>query len=214
MSPALKSHSTNTMRIRSRAPRTAPETRRRQLLDTAEGILEAEGSDALKMDMLAKAAGVTRPVVYEHFSNRDDLIVALIERHAERLREGEKFRLAEASSVEDVLRSATRAYLSNAVAHGPAMRALVSGERMSPAIEQARRRLWDRGASHWSEIYRTEFQLRRMDARALAVSHLAGLSALAGLCIDGILSVNRAVDLHVTSSLGALMHISTGRVSE
>ena len=63
---------------RVRAPRTQPQERRRQLLDIAESLLEGSGSDALRMDTLASAAGVTRPVVYSHFDNRDALIIALL----------------------------------------------------------------------------------------------------------------------------------------
>ena len=61
---------TATTSRRTRALRTDPRERRRQLLDTAEQLLAAGGSDALRMDAVARAAGVTRPVVYEHFGDQ------------------------------------------------------------------------------------------------------------------------------------------------
>jgi len=193
---------------RCRAPRTGAEDRRRQLLDTAEALLATGGSDALRMDHVARAAGVTRPVVYGHFTNRDGLVVALLERHSQRLSEHEALATVGATSFDEYLRNATRAYLSAAFVHGPALRALVAGEHLSPAIESARSRIWGKAASTWAKRYRTHYDLSATDANALAVSHLAALSALAGSCIDGRLEPGRAVDLHVTSTLAALDAIS------
>ena len=209
MSPAAASTRKRGQVSRQRAPRTTPEVRRELLLDVAESILAAQGSDALRMDNLARTAGVTRPVVYEHFSNRDDLIVAFLERHGRRLSEGESRTLAVDASFPDFLIAATRAYLETALTHGPAMRALVSGERMSPAIERARRRVWNQGSSRWAHLYSGHFGLQPDVAQALAVSHLAGLSSLAGLCIEGTLGIETAIELHTVSALGSLRAVST-----
>lgn len=192
---------------RSRAPRTQPEERRAQILDVAEALLETGGSDALRMDSVARAAGVTRPVVYDHFENRDGLIIALLERHERRINFSEGDDDQPATSFSAVLLEATRAYLETSVEHGAAMRALVSGVHLSPTIEGVRSRIWNAGVEKWSERYRHNFSLNRRDAKALAVSHLAGLSALAGECIAGSLSVKRAAEIHVASAMAALRAI-------
>ena len=59
---------------RRRLPR---QERLRQLLDVAWGLLRAEGSDALTLGRLAEEAGVTKPVVYDHFGTRNGLLAAL-----------------------------------------------------------------------------------------------------------------------------------------
>jgi len=189
---------------RTRAPRTPPAERRELLLVAAERLLEEGGSDALRMDALARAGGVTRPVVYEHFGGRDALVVALLERHAERVRTHVAAAVATSTSFEDELRAATRAYLEVARRHGPAMRALVSAQHLSPGIETARRSNWDAAAARWAARYRDHAGVPARDALALATAHLASLSALAGLCIEGRLGLTRATDLHVTSTLAAL----------
>ena len=211
MSPATTSTQRRGQEPRQRAPRTTPEVRRELLLEVAESILASQGSDALRMDNLARTAGVTRPVVYEHFSNRDDLIVALLERHGRRLGEGESRTHEAEASFPDFLVAATRAYLETALRHGPAMRALVSGERMSPAIERARRRVWNRGSSRWANLYSEHFDLQPDVAEALALSHLAGLSSLAGLCMEGTLGIETAIELHAASALGSLRAVSAMR---
>ena len=193
---------------RSRAPRTPPAQRRQLLLDAAERLLADGGSDALRMDAVAREGGVTRPVVYDQFGDRDGLVVALLERHAERVRAHVAAAVAPGSSFEDQLRAATRAYLEVARRHGPAMRALVTAQHLSPVIELARRSNWDLAAAHWSERYRDHAGLSARDAGALAAAHLAGLSALAGLCIEGRLGLARATEVHVTSTLAALEALS------
>ena len=57
--------------------RLAREDRLRQLLDVAWQIIRAEGTDALTLGYLAEKAGVTKPVVYDHFVTRSGLLAAL-----------------------------------------------------------------------------------------------------------------------------------------
>src|SRR3954447_26215853 len=56
----------------------APEQRREQLLDTALEIALDRGFHAVTIDGVAKAAGVTRPVVYGLFADRSALLAALV----------------------------------------------------------------------------------------------------------------------------------------
>ncbi len=51
--------------------------RYRQLLDVAWGIIREEGTEALTLGRLAEQAGVTKPVVYDHFGTRSGLFAVL-----------------------------------------------------------------------------------------------------------------------------------------
>ncbi|VVE66715.1 TetR family transcriptional regulator [Pandoraea anapnoica] len=53
------------------------EARTRQLLDVAWTLVGSEGTDALTLGRLAEDAGVTKPVVYDHFGSRNGLLAAL-----------------------------------------------------------------------------------------------------------------------------------------
>ncbi|WP_414888003.1 TetR/AcrR family transcriptional regulator [Pseudomonas sp. IT-93MI4] len=57
--------------------RLSREDRNRQLLDVAWQIIRAEGTDALTLGYLADKAGVTKPVVYDHFTTRSGLLAVL-----------------------------------------------------------------------------------------------------------------------------------------
>ena len=64
---------------RTSALRLAPDERRRQLLDVACVEFAERGFYATAMDDLAAAAGVTKPVFYQHFSSKRALFVAVLE---------------------------------------------------------------------------------------------------------------------------------------
>lgn len=54
--------------------RLPKEARHRQLMDVAWAIVRSEGSDALTLGYLAELAGVSKPVVYDHFGTRTGLL--------------------------------------------------------------------------------------------------------------------------------------------
>lgn len=57
--------------------RLSREQRRRQLLEVAWQLVREEGTETLSLGRLAEQAGVTKPVVYDHFETRGGLLVAL-----------------------------------------------------------------------------------------------------------------------------------------
>jgi AcrR family transcriptional regulator len=59
--------------------------RRRQLLDTALDVFAANGFHATSMNDVADAAGVTKPVLYQHFTSKRLLYLELLEDVAARL---------------------------------------------------------------------------------------------------------------------------------
>jgi AcrR family transcriptional regulator len=62
------------------APRLPPAERREQLLDAALSVTVERGYDGVSMEAIARAAGVTKPVVYDLFPNLGELLKALLQR--------------------------------------------------------------------------------------------------------------------------------------
>ena len=62
------------------APRMPPEKRRAQLIDAALSVIVRHGYEGVSIEAVARMAGVTRPVIYDHFTNLGALLQALIER--------------------------------------------------------------------------------------------------------------------------------------
>ncbi|RQT41402.1 TetR/AcrR family transcriptional regulator [Burkholderia cepacia] len=63
-----------------RRTRMSREARSAQLLDVAEELFCAYGFERTSIEDVAKAAGVTRPVVYAHYSDKDKLFLACVRR--------------------------------------------------------------------------------------------------------------------------------------
>lgn len=58
----------------------APSERREQLIDAALRVIVEQGYAGVSIEAIARTAGVTRPVIYDHFPNLGALLQALIER--------------------------------------------------------------------------------------------------------------------------------------
>ena len=65
--------------------RLAPEQRRKLIVEAAGRQFGARGYDGTRLDTVAAAAGVTKPVLYRHFDDKTALYLALLERHREDL---------------------------------------------------------------------------------------------------------------------------------
>lgn len=69
------------MNVRLSAP-----ARREQILDVAVSVFARNGFHSTSMNDVADAAGVTKPVLYQHFESKQDLYRALLEEAGSRLR--------------------------------------------------------------------------------------------------------------------------------
>jgi AcrR family transcriptional regulator len=57
-----------------------PGQRREQLIDAALQVILERGYARISIEAIARAAGITRPVIYDHFPNLNRLLHAVIER--------------------------------------------------------------------------------------------------------------------------------------
>ena len=77
-SPQTRSHGPAGTRL----PRPA---RRRQLLGAAQEVFVAQGYHAAAMDEIAERAGVSKPVLYQHFPGKLELYLALLDESMDEL---------------------------------------------------------------------------------------------------------------------------------
>src|SRR5215475_10466432 len=90
-----------------RMPRSA---RRRQLLAAAQEVFVANGYHAAAMDDIAERAGVSKPVLYQHFPGKLDLYLALIDEQAEALTTAIKQALAGTDDNRERIHAVLSAY--------------------------------------------------------------------------------------------------------
>ena len=59
--------------------------RREQLLDIGRRLFAERGFEGTSIEEIAAQAGVSKPVVYEHFNNKEGLYAVVVDREVERL---------------------------------------------------------------------------------------------------------------------------------
>ena len=84
--------------------------RREELLDAAIDVVRASGP-GVSMDQIAAACGVTKPIIYRHFGDRDGLVMAMAIRFVASLIGALTPQLARRDAPRDLLASTIDAYL-------------------------------------------------------------------------------------------------------
>jgi AcrR family transcriptional regulator len=86
--------------------------RREQLVDSAEQVFVELGVGAASMEDVAEAAGVTKPVLYDHFGSKDGLLAAVVARLGDQMLEVTADAALRAEGPEDSLRRGLAAYFT------------------------------------------------------------------------------------------------------
>ncbi|GAB3670930.1 TetR/AcrR family transcriptional regulator [Saccharopolyspora tripterygii] len=118
-----------------RLPRDA---RRAQLLEAAQYVFVHNGYHAAAMDDIAERAGVSKPVLYQHFPGKLELYLALLETHGNEL--VRRVRKAIESTTDNKLRvrAAIGAFYEFVASEDQAFRLVFESDlRGEPAVEKA-----------------------------------------------------------------------------
>lgn len=59
--------------------------RRAQLMEVGRSVFAKTGFEAASLEVIAQRAGVTKPIIYEHFGGKEGLHAAIVEREMEEL---------------------------------------------------------------------------------------------------------------------------------
>ncbi|GGU66315.1 TetR/AcrR family transcriptional regulator [Lentzea flava] len=156
-----------------RLPRTA---RRAQLLAAAQDVFVANGYHAAAMDEIAERAGVSKPVLYQHFPGKLELYMALLESHVDEL--VGRVRTAIGSTTDNKLRvrAAVAAFYDFVDGEGQAFRMVFESDlRSEPAVQEAVERATTDSVDAITETITADAGLDPERARLLAVG-LVGLS--------------------------------------
>jgi len=97
-------------RKRARGGRLPRGERRDQLLATASEVFVDRGYHAAGMDEIAERAGVSKPVLYQHFSSKLDLYLAALQVHGDILVAGVRQALRTTTDNRQRLRSSVQAF--------------------------------------------------------------------------------------------------------
>jgi AcrR family transcriptional regulator len=119
----------------TRLPRLA---RRRQLLGAAQEVFVAQGYHAAAMDEIAERAGVSKPVLYQHFPGKLELYLALLDEHAEALVRIVREALESTSDNKLRVQASMRAFYDFVAGEGEAYRLVFESDLRNVAPVRAR----------------------------------------------------------------------------
>jgi len=104
--------------------RLPADQRRLQLLEVARALFADQGFHATSMDEIAEAAGVTKPVLYQHFPSKRALYIELLENTADELLTSLSQATSSVSTGRERVEAGFRAYFQFAVGNRSAFRLL------------------------------------------------------------------------------------------
>src|SRR3712207_2678839 len=123
----------------TRLPRQA---RRKQLLGAAQEVFVAQGYHAAAMDDIAERAGVSKPVLYQHFPGKLELYLALLDQHAEDLTVKVREALASTTDNRARVEACVAAYFDFVAGDGEAFRLVFESDlRNDPAVSERVQRM-------------------------------------------------------------------------
>jgi AcrR family transcriptional regulator len=183
---------------RTRSTRLPRSARRAQLLGAAQEVFVAQGYHAAAMDDIAERAGVSKPVLYQHFPGKLDLYLALLDQHADALIAA--VRAALASTTDNKLRVAAtiEAYFRFVDEDGGAFRLVFESDLTNqPEVRERVEGVTAACADAISEVIRDDAGLPPDQARLLAagLTGMAQVSARYWLAVDGAIPRDAAARL-------------------
>jgi AcrR family transcriptional regulator len=188
---------------RPRSTRLPRPARRNQLLSAAQKVFVAQGYHAAAMDDIAECAGVSKPVLYQHFPSKLELYLALLDRNCEAV--VDTVRKALESTTDNKLRVAAvmDAYFAFIEDKGGAFRLVFESDLTSEAAVRERvERSLRECAELVSKVIADDTGLPEEESMLLAVgmTGMAQVSARFWLTANGSMSREDAARLVSTLS--------------
>ena len=94
--------------------RLSPEKRKELILDAAAKVVTSEGVSAVSMERMGREADISKALVYNYFSSRNELLAALLCREYEAINEEYLEASFVAGDIEELCRLTSRSYLIHA----------------------------------------------------------------------------------------------------
>lgn len=192
---------TQTPEARPRAGRLPRTARRAQLLDVALEVFVDQGYHAASMDEIAERAGVSKPVLYQHFPGKLDLYTALVSSAVDTVIEGVREALASTQDNSERVQATMRLWYDCVADQEKAFRLVFESDLTSdPAVSDLVARVTSDSAAAIAEVIVEDTGLSKSAAELLAAG-LVGMGhvgARAWLSGDSDLSRDDAVTLAAT----------------
>lgn len=168
--------------LSSSSKRLSKTDRRRQLLDVARQLLEADGADDLTLAVLADRAGVSKPIAYDHFGSRSGLLIAMLEDTSRYYESDAEAKIAKApETIPAIAEIVASAYVRCAEAAGPAVTILAAAAEADSEARVAGRAMQ---RDHAASFRRAFAHVLNDDDARLALLFKGLVAAANAICDD------------------------------
>lgn len=117
----------------ARLPRSA---RRIQLLGAASSVFVDLGYHSAGMDEIAVRAGVSKPVLYQHFPSKMELYIAVLKSHVDSLLTGVRAALSSSTDNRDRVSAAVRAFFDFVDQDSQGYKLIFESDVMEPTVAE------------------------------------------------------------------------------
>jgi AcrR family transcriptional regulator len=189
---------TTTDEQRPRGGRMPRSARRAQLLDSALEVFVAQGYHAAAMDDIAERAGVSKPVLYQHFPGKLELYLALLDQSCDTIIEACKGALASTGDNKQRVNATVEVFYDYVASAQGAFRLVFESDLTNEsAVRERVDRVTRECAEAIAEVIHEDTGLTDEQSRLLAVSlvGMAQVSARFWLDADGSISLQDAATL-------------------
>ena len=181
----------------TRLPRPA---RRRQLLGAAQEVFVAQGYHAAAMDEIAERAGVSKPVLYQHFPGKLELYLALLDESVDALTATVRRALESTTDNKQRVSATFTAFFDFVASTGQAFRLVFESDlRNEPAVRDRLDRSMRDCAEMISQVIREDAGIGDDDAHLLGL----GLVGMAQVSATYWLSTGRSIPKDAAEQLMA-----------
>lgn len=194
----MSSDGIETTGVRPRAERMPRRERRTQLLESALELFVTNGYHAAAMDDIAERAGVSKPVLYQHFPGKLELYLALLDTSCDAVIDNCREALASTTDNKDRVEATIRVFYNYVASETGAYRLVFESDLTSePAVAERVDRVTTECAEMIAEVITADTGLPGEASRLLAVSlvGMAQVSARYWLRDGGEITQNQAAAL-------------------
>ena len=173
--------STSSRASRDGRARMTGKERREQLLDIGRGLFAQKGFDATSVEEIAASAGVSKPVVYEHFGGKEGLYAVVVDREMSALLDAITGALTSSGHPRELLEQAAFALLDYVEKSSDGFRILVRDSPVAQSTGSFASLISD-AASQVEHIMANQLKERGFDPKLapMYAQMLVGMVALTG----------------------------------
>ena len=183
---------------RGRGARLPRKERRAQLLESALEVFVAQGFHSAAMDDIAERAGVSKPVLYQHFPGKLDLYLALLDRSCDAIIDNCRDALGSTQDNKLRVTAAMQAFYDYMAGEDGAFRLVFESDLTNePAVREAIDRVTNQCAAMIADVIHDDTGLPGEASLLLAVSLVGMAQVSARFWVTDAAGISRhdAVDL-------------------